>query len=203
MRESPRSAHRPRRLMLLLVSALCLLAFLRYPAASSIAWACASDFATAPATRGCFYLASIPIASSSYLSRQILEKPQLGVLAVEFMPFHAAICYPRASDMLTMMHVFFNVEMRMGKAPEVRPRKSTNITLPPEVLDRAKEMGIYLSRASERGVCEESQESDARRWANDNADLVAAYTAMVERDGVPLAKYGHTCDECCSVERTR
>jgi antitoxin CcdA len=175
--------------MLLLVSALCLLAFLRYPAASSIAWACASDFATAPATRGCFCLASIPIASSSYLPRQILAKPQLGVLAVEFMPFHAAICYPRASDMSTMMHVFFNVEMRMGKAPEVRPRKSTNITLPPEVLDRAKEMGIYLSRASERGVCEESQESDARRWANDNADLVAAYTAMVERDGLPLAKY--------------
>jgi antitoxin CcdA len=176
--------------MLLLVSALCLLAFLRYPAASSIAWACASDFAN----RSCdarMLLSRINsnLTSSSHLPRQILAKPQLGVLAVEFMPFHAAICYPRASDMSTMMHVFFNVEMRMGKAPEVRPRKSTNITLPPEVLDRAKEMGIYLSRASERGVCEESQESDARRWANDNADLVAAYTAMVERDGLPLAKY--------------
>jgi antitoxin CcdA len=46
-----------------------------------------------------------------------------------------------------------------------------------------------LSRASERGVREEIQEAEARHWAEDNADLVAAYTAMVDRDGLPLAKY--------------
>ncbi|MDB5789845.1 MAG: post-segregation antitoxin CcdA, partial [Caballeronia mineralivorans] len=40
----------------------------------------------------------------------------------------------------------------MGKALEVRARKSTNVTLPLEVLNRAKELGINLSRASERGV---------------------------------------------------
>lgn len=77
----------------------------------------------------------------------------------------------------------------MGKALEARPRKSTNITLPPEVLARAKELGINLSRASERGVREEIQEAEARRWADDNAELVAAYRAMVDRDGLPLAKY--------------
>jgi antitoxin CcdA len=87
------------------------------------------------------------------------------------------------------MHMFINMEMRMGKAFEVRARKSTNVTLPPEVLDRAKELGINLSRASERGVREEIQEAEARRWADDNAELVAAYTAMVDRDGLPLAKY--------------
>jgi antitoxin CcdA len=91
--------------------------------------------------------------------------------------------------MWTIMHIYFNTEMHMGKALEVRARKSTNITLPPEVLDRAKELGINLSRASERGVREEIQETEARRWADDNAELVAAYTAMVERDGLPLAKY--------------
>jgi antitoxin CcdA len=85
--------------------------------------------------------------------------------------------------------MFSNMEMRMGKALEVRARKSTNVTLPPEVLDRAKELGINLSRASERGVREEIQETEARRWADDNAELVAAYTAMVERDGLPLAKH--------------
>jgi post-segregation antitoxin (ccd killing protein) len=52
-----------------------------------------------------------------------------------------------------------------------------------------QELGINLSRASERGVREEIQETEARRWADDNAELVAAYTAMVERDGLPLAKY--------------
>jgi antitoxin CcdA len=85
--------------------------------------------------------------------------------------------------------MFSNTEMRMGKALEVRARKSTNVTLPLEVLERAKELGINLSRASERGVREEIQETEARRWADDNAELVAAYTAMIERDGLPLAKY--------------
>jgi antitoxin CcdA len=81
------------------------------------------------------------------------------------------------------------MEVHMGKALEVRARKSTNVTLPPEVLDRAKELGINISRANERGVREEIQEAEARRWADDNAELVAAYSAMVERDGLPLAKY--------------
>jgi antitoxin CcdA len=85
--------------------------------------------------------------------------------------------------------MFSNMETRMGKALEFRARKSTNVTLPPELLDRAKELGINLSRASERGVREEIQETEARRWADDNAELVAAYTAMVERDGLPLSKY--------------
>jgi antitoxin CcdA len=81
------------------------------------------------------------------------------------------------------------MEPHMGKALEVKPRKSTNVTLPPEMLERAKQLGINLSRASERGVREEIQEAEARRWAEDNAELVAAYTAMVDRDGLPLAKY--------------
>ncbi|WP_346771532.1 type II toxin-antitoxin system CcdA family antitoxin, partial [Caballeronia mineralivorans] len=58
----------------------------------------------------------------------------------------------RLSCMWTIMRMFSNMEMRMGKALEVRARKSTNVTLPLEVLNRAKELGINLSRASERGV---------------------------------------------------
>jgi antitoxin CcdA len=81
------------------------------------------------------------------------------------------------------------MEPHMGKALEARPRKSTHVTLPPELLERAKQLGINLSRASERGVREEIQEAEARRWADDNAELIAAYTAMVDRDGLPLAKY--------------
>ena len=77
----------------------------------------------------------------------------------------------------------------MGKALEVSTRQSTDVTLSIEVLDRDKELGIKLSRASERGVREEIQETEARRWADDNSELVAAYTSMVDRDGLPLAKY--------------
>jgi len=85
--------------------------------------------------------------------------------------------------------MFSNMEMCMDKALKARARKSTNVTLPPEVLVRAKELGINRSLASERGVREEIQDTEARRWAGHNAELVSAYTAMVERDGLPLAKY--------------
>jgi antitoxin CcdA len=36
---------------------------------------------------------------------------------------------------------------------------------------------------------EEVQEVEARQWAEQNAELVKAYTVMVEREGLPLAKY--------------
>jgi antitoxin CcdA len=53
------------------------------------------------------------------------------------------------------MHTVCSKEPHMGKAFGVRPRKSANVTLPSEVLERAKQVGINLSRASERGVREE------------------------------------------------
>lgn len=85
--------------------------------------------------------------------------------------------------------MFFSMEMRMGKAlDEVRTCKSTNVTLPLEVLNRDKEIGINLSRASERAVREEVQKTKARRWVDDNAESVAACTSMVARDGAA------TCD---------
>ena len=69
------------------------------------------------------------------------------------------------------------------------PRKPTNVTLPPDLLARAKQLDINVSRASERGIREEIRELEARRWAEENAELIAAYTDMVEQDGLPLAKY--------------
>lgn len=68
-------------------------------------------------------------------------------------------------------------------------RKPTNVSLPSDLLERAKELNVNVSRASERGLCEEGQEIEARQWAEQNAELVEAYTAMVERQGLPLTKY--------------
>lgn len=68
-------------------------------------------------------------------------------------------------------------------------RKPTNVSLPSDLLERARELNVNVSRASERGLREEVQEVEARQWAEQNAELVKAYTAMVEREGLPLAKY--------------
>jgi antitoxin CcdA len=137
-----------------------------------------------------FYLAQRTFLKSPDKQSMSVEVDNLCYVKLPLAPIAGTkISYQRSSCLWTIIHMFSNMEMRMGKALEVRARKSTNVTLPLEVLDRAKELGINLSRASERGVREEIQETEARRWADDNAELVAAYTAMVERDGLPLAKY--------------
>jgi antitoxin CcdA len=95
------------------------------------------------------------------------------------------------------MNDAFNARSKPATEPKARPtqttdkakRQPTNVSLPADLLDRARKLDINLSRACERGLREEVQEVEARRWAEQNTDLVKAYTAMVEREGLPLAKY--------------
>ncbi|SAL63996.1 Post-segregation antitoxin CcdA [Caballeronia cordobensis] len=54
---------------------------------------------------------------------------------------------------------------------------------------RTKELKVNASRASERTSREEVQERVASEWAEQNVELVKAYTAMVEREGLPLANF--------------
>jgi antitoxin CcdA len=65
-------------------------------------------------------------------------------------------------------------------------RKATNVSLPVDLLDRAKKAGVNVSRASERGLLEEVQAVEAARWAQENDAVIKAYNAMIERDGLPL-----------------
>jgi antitoxin CcdA len=65
-------------------------------------------------------------------------------------------------------------------------RKATNVSLPVDLLDRAKKAGVNVSRASERGLLEEVRAVEAARWAEENDAAIKAYNAMVERDGLPL-----------------
>ncbi|MCP3725132.1 CcdB family protein [Paraburkholderia sp. CNPSo 3272] len=61
--------------------------------------------------------------------------------------------------------------------------------LPTDLLERAGELDVNVSRASERGVREEVQAAEARAWAEKNADFVAEMNARIERDGLPLEEY--------------
>jgi antitoxin CcdA len=69
------------------------------------------------------------------------------------------------------------------------PRRSANVTLPAELLERAKALNINVSRASERGLREEIHEIEARTWAQQNATFVAEMNARIENDGLPLDEY--------------
>ena len=76
-----------------------------------------------------------------------------------------------------------------SKAPAKVTRKATNVSLPTDLLERAKELSINLSRASERGVREEVEAAEARAWAEKHADFIAEMNVRIEQDGMPLDEY--------------
>lgn len=68
-------------------------------------------------------------------------------------------------------------------------RRSANVTLPAELLERAKALKINVSRASERGLREEIRDVEARTWSQQNARFIAELNSRIERDGLPLDEY--------------
>jgi antitoxin CcdA len=68
-------------------------------------------------------------------------------------------------------------------------RKPTNVSLPTDLLDRARQLDVNISRASERGLREEVHEAEGRAWATQYADFIAELNARVEHDGLPLAEH--------------
>lgn len=81
-----------------------------------------------------------------------------------------------------------------GEPPLAQParktsRKPTNVSLPTDLLDRAKQLGVNISRASERGLREEVHEAEARAWATQHADFISELNARIERDGLPLEEH--------------
>jgi antitoxin CcdA len=68
-------------------------------------------------------------------------------------------------------------------------RKPTNVSLPSDLLERAKEMNVNVSRASERGLRHEVEAAEARTWAEANADFIKEMNARIECDGLPLEEH--------------
>jgi len=66
-------------------------------------------------------------------------------------------------------------------------RKPTNLSLDATLVSTAKDLGINLSRACERGLSEEIAKERRRRWLEENAEAIAWSNAYVEENGLPLA----------------
>ncbi|WP_250480069.1 MULTISPECIES: type II toxin-antitoxin system CcdA family antitoxin [unclassified Caballeronia] len=73
--------------------------------------------------------------------------------------------------------------------PSKVARKPTNVSLPTDLLERARRLDINVSRASERGLREEVLAVEARAWAENNAQFIAEMNARIDRDGLPLEEY--------------
>ena len=68
-------------------------------------------------------------------------------------------------------------------------RRPTNVTLPEALLLEARDLGINLSQACERGVASEVAAIRRQRWLEQNQDAIDSYNAHVAKHGLPLAAF--------------
>ena len=68
-------------------------------------------------------------------------------------------------------------------------RKATNLSMDPELLAEARELGVNLSRAAEAGLREAVHAAKAEAWKRENREALDSSNAWAEANGLPLAKH--------------
>ncbi len=79
--------------------------------------------------------------------------------------------------------------MPRSAASAAGTRRATNVTLSAPLLRDARELGINLSQACERGIAAEVAALRRQRWLEQNRDAMQAWNEHVAQHGLPLA--GH------------
>lgn len=79
--------------------------------------------------------------------------------------------------------------MPRSAAPAAGSRRPTNVTLPETLLREARDLGINLSQACERGLAAEVASLRRQRWLEQNRDAIQSYNEQVAQNGLPLAAF--------------
>ncbi|HWI84868.1 MAG TPA: type II toxin-antitoxin system CcdA family antitoxin [Sphingomonas sp.] len=66
-------------------------------------------------------------------------------------------------------------------------RRATNVSLDPHLIEEARQLGINISRACERGLAEQIAEARAAIWLTENAAALASSNNFADEHGLPLA----------------
>jgi antitoxin CcdA len=66
------------------------------------------------------------------------------------------------------------------------PRRATNVTLPEPLLRDARDLGINLSQACERGLAAAVADARRQRWLDANRGAMDAWNDHVAAHGLPL-----------------
>lgn len=70
-------------------------------------------------------------------------------------------------------------------------KKATNISLPEDLVEEAKRLGINLSHACEAGLDEEVRKAKREEWIEENQEAMESSNEYVRKHGLPLARYRH------------
>lgn len=69
------------------------------------------------------------------------------------------------------------------------PRRAANISLPAQLIQDARDLGVALSSACEAGLAAEVKKAREAKWIEENWDAIQSSNRWVEEHGLPLAKY--------------
>ena len=64
------------------------------------------------------------------------------------------------------------------------PKKSTNLSINSDLLRKAKDLHINLSKALEQRLIELLLEERRREWREENRDAIEVYNRRIEAEGV-------------------
>lgn len=68
-------------------------------------------------------------------------------------------------------------------------RSATNVSLDRAYVTEARELGINISQACERGLVEVIKEARVARWLEENREALDGYNRYIGEHGLPLEKY--------------
>jgi antitoxin CcdA len=71
-----------------------------------------------------------------------------------------------------------------ARLPASASKRPVNVSVRAELLDKAKLLGINLSRTLEDRLAELVREAEAREWLAQNRRAIDAYNKRVEREGI-------------------
>lgn len=69
------------------------------------------------------------------------------------------------------------------------PKRPTNVSLDPDLVAEAKELGINISRACEQGLLVQIRQARRENWLRDNKAAMESWNEWIEKNGIPLAEY--------------
>ncbi len=69
------------------------------------------------------------------------------------------------------------------------PKRPVNLSITADTIDKAKALGMNLSKTVDALLGEEVKRRYWEKWNEDNQLAIDHYNARIEREGLPLAKY--------------
>jgi antitoxin CcdA len=69
------------------------------------------------------------------------------------------------------------------------PRRATNVSLPGDMVEEAKRLGINVSQACETGLQEQVQKALGEEWKRENREAIESWNKWVAENGMPYDEY--------------